>query len=59
MNASASLALLVIDVQKELFEKSTPIYAADQLLENICALIDQAHSAQVPVFLSNTPVIKS
>lgn len=43
-------ALLVIDVQQELFEKSTPIYQADTLLGNICALIERAHDAGVPVF---------
>lgn len=43
-------ALLVIDVQRELFEKSTPIYQADALLENICALIERAHAAGMPVF---------
>lgn len=44
------LALLVIDVQQGLFKKSTPIYLADQLLENIALLVDQAHQAGVPVF---------
>jgi nicotinamidase-related amidase len=43
-------ALLVIDVQRELFEKSIPIFNADTLLDNICALIDQAHRAGTPVF---------
>lgn len=42
-------ALLLIDVQRELFEKSTPIYKADTLLENICDLIERAHNAGVPV----------
>jgi nicotinamidase-related amidase len=44
------VALLVIDVQKGLFGKSTPIYHAEQLLDNICSLIDRAHCSTVPVF---------
>jgi nicotinamidase-related amidase len=44
------VALLVIDVQKGLFDKSTPIYDAARLLENINALADCAHRAGVPVF---------
>jgi nicotinamidase-related amidase len=44
-------ALLVIDVQKGLFRKSTPIYKAEELLENINLLIDSAHETKVPVFL--------
>jgi len=43
-------ALLVIDVQQGLFRKSTPIYMADELLENINLLVDRAHGAGVPVF---------
>ncbi|MCX6062660.1 MAG: isochorismatase family protein, partial [Caldiserica bacterium] len=43
-------ALLVIDVQRELFEKSTSIYQADQLLRNINLLVDRAHAANAPVF---------
>ena len=42
-------ALLVIDVQKGLFEKSTPIHKADQVLENINHLIDQARHNNMPV----------
>jgi nicotinamidase-related amidase len=45
-----AMALLVIDVQKGLFEKSTPIHRAQQVLENINALIDKARQAGVPVF---------
>jgi len=44
------VALLVIDVQQGLFDKSTPIYNAGRLLENINALVDYAHRAGVPVF---------
>jgi nicotinamidase-related amidase len=43
-------ALLVIDVQQGLFRKSTPIYHADVLLENIQSLVDRAHQAGTPVF---------
>ena len=38
-------ALLVIDVQRGLFEKTIPIYRADELLDNIEALIARAHRA--------------
>jgi len=42
-------ALLVIDVQKGLFTKSTPVYQAEQLLKNITTLIQKARSQGVPV----------
>lgn len=35
----ANTALLIIDVQSELFQKSSPIYKAKELLENIQALL--------------------
>ena len=41
------LALLVIDVQKGLFEKSIPIYQAETFLENLKTLIDRARQTQV------------
>jgi nicotinamidase-related amidase len=41
--------LLVIDVQREMFEQKTPIYQAELLLENILTLIDKAHAAHAPV----------
>jgi nicotinamidase-related amidase len=41
--------MLVIDVQKGLFEKSTPIYNAEQVLENINTLINKARQVSVPV----------
>jgi nicotinamidase-related amidase len=44
------VALLVIDVQRALFKQSTPIYQAEQLLNTICALVERAHLAGVPVF---------
>jgi nicotinamidase-related amidase len=42
-------ALLVIDVQRGLFNKSTPIYQAERLLKNIHALVRKAHQAGAPV----------
>jgi len=42
-------ALLVIDVQQELFQKKKPVYQADQMLANICWLAEQAHRAGAPV----------
>jgi nicotinamidase-related amidase len=45
-----SKALLVVDVQQGLFERSTPIYKAEELLQNIRRLIEQAHWSGVPVF---------
>lgn len=50
MSNSTNRALLVIDVQQGLFEKSTPIYKSEELLENITSLIDQAHRSNTPVF---------
>jgi nicotinamidase-related amidase len=44
------VALLVIDVQQGLFRKATPIYKADELLENINTLVGRAHESDVPVF---------
>lgn len=42
-------ALLVIDVQNDLFEKGTPVYRVDTLLANINALVENAHKAGAPV----------
>jgi len=50
MNKKSTMALLVIDVQKGLFERSTPIYEAKQVLENINTLINNARQEGVPVF---------
>lgn len=47
---TSSKALLVIDVQQGLFEKSTPIYRAGELLQNIQTLIERAHGSDTPVF---------
>jgi nicotinamidase-related amidase len=55
-------ALLVIDVQKGLFEKTTPIYRAKQVLENINTLINKARQENVPVVFiqhSNNKYAKS
>ncbi|WP_165845029.1 cysteine hydrolase family protein [Candidatus Cryosericum terrychapinii] len=43
-------ALLIIDVQCDLFEKSTPVYQGDLVLKNINTLVDRAHAAGAPVF---------
>lgn len=43
-------ALLVIDVQKEQFEASSPVYHSDDLLKNISFLISKARQEGVPVF---------
>lgn len=45
----SSCALLVIDVQKGLFNKKIPIYKADILLSNINLLVSTAHQKQIPV----------
>jgi nicotinamidase-related amidase len=42
--------LLIIDVQRELFANTLPIYDEDRLLANIRLLADKAHAANVPVF---------
>ncbi len=44
------VALLVIDMQRGLFAKRTPIYQAEQLLANVNALAARAHESGVPVF---------
>jgi len=42
-------ALLIIDVQRDLFEKSTPVYRGDLVLKNINTLVDRAHAANTTV----------
>jgi len=42
-------ALLIIDVQRGLFRQKTPIYQAEQLLDNIHTLARKAHHAGAPV----------
>jgi len=48
--STQATVLLVIDVQQGLFKKSTPIYKASELLENITALVERAHENNVSVF---------
>jgi nicotinamidase-related amidase len=43
-------ALVVIDVQRALFERATPVHNAEALLQNINTLIDKAHDQGSPVF---------
>ncbi len=47
--ADGGTALLVIDVQQELFDKSTPVYQAEAMLKNINLLVERAHLSGVPV----------
>ena len=49
-NNDEKAALLVIDVQVGLFNKSKGIYQADQLLDTINSLIDKARGAGAAVF---------
>lgn len=44
-----NVALLVIDVQKGLFKRSSPVYRAEQLLSNINTLVERAHVAGATV----------
>jgi nicotinamidase-related amidase len=48
-NNPSRTALLIIDVQQGIFEKSTPVYQAEQLLENLNFLIDKARVQGAPV----------
>ena len=41
--------LLVIDVQQGLFQKTTPLYRAREVLANINLLVERAHAAHAPV----------
>jgi nicotinamidase-related amidase len=41
--------LLIIDVQRSLFEQANPMYREDRLIENLNTLADQAHTCGVPV----------
>ena len=43
-------ALLVVDVQQGLFIKSTPVYRAEALLDNINLLIGRARQGGAPIF---------
>jgi nicotinamidase-related amidase len=42
-------AVLVIDVQQGLFERSAPIFQAEKMLQNINYLAEKAHRERVPV----------
>ena len=48
-NNPSRTALLIIDAQQGIFEKSTPVYQAEQLLENLNFLIDKARAQGAPV----------
>jgi len=50
VSSRTGTALLIIDVQQGLFQKSTPIYKAKELLQNINTLVGKARRADVPVF---------
>jgi nicotinamidase-related amidase len=45
----ADSALVIIDVQQGMFSRSIPLHHADQLLDNITALVQRAHTAGIPV----------
>ncbi len=45
----AHTALLIIDVQRDLFRKKTPIYRSQELLANIDSLVARARAAGAPV----------
>ncbi len=48
-------ALLVIDMQADLFHKSKPVHNADELIANINRLVDTFHTAGQPVlFIRHT-----
>ncbi len=42
-------ALLVIDVQNEMFDEGNPVYKSERLIENLQDLIGKARAAYVPV----------
>lgn len=46
---SQNTALLVIDVQVDMFAESYPVYEGDALLERVRGLIEKARSNDVPV----------
>lgn len=43
-------ALLVIDVQNEMFQENDPVFEGDRLLHNLKQLIAKARSGRIPVF---------
>jgi nicotinamidase-related amidase len=46
---ASKTAFLVIDVQQGLFERGTPVYRAEEMLDNIILLAEQADQAGAPV----------
>ncbi|WP_091183567.1 cysteine hydrolase family protein [Paenibacillus catalpae] len=46
---SKDTALMVIDVQKAMFEEAEPLHAADQLLDRINVLLAKARESQINV----------
>ncbi|MGV8084510.1 MAG: cysteine hydrolase family protein [Coriobacteriia bacterium] len=47
-------SLLVVDVQRALFERPIPIYKGDELLDTLCELVDRAHKAgAIVVFIQH------
>lgn len=50
INHEERAALIIIDVQQALFEKTTPIPNPGALLQTINRLIKQAHEREIPVF---------
>ncbi|WP_232735651.1 cysteine hydrolase family protein [Alteribacter populi] len=43
-------AVLIIDVQNAMFDKSNPIYDGERFLSNLQDLISKARTAKIPVF---------
>lgn len=43
------IALIVVDVQRGLFQRATPMYHPEEVLANIGVLVDRAHRAGAPV----------
>lgn len=48
-NEKMKTALLIIDVQREMFKKSIPVFKADQLLSSINELINRVRLAQATI----------
>lgn len=50
-----NMALLIIDVQMVMFSVENPVYKSKEVLSKICALIEKARFANVPViFIQHT-----
>ncbi|NLE77234.1 MAG: isochorismatase family protein, partial [Chloroflexi bacterium] len=47
--AGEAMALLIIDVQRGLFRRPTPIYREEALLQNLEELVERAQAAGAPV----------